>query len=1163
MHYARLLRFSLCWLLVSLSSILLLAQSDYTPFLIQPNRFFIAVPAFPQGSHKRPDISGKTKALGIKAGNPPAAGLAFAPIVDYGSGGVGAYTVAVGDLNGDGKPDLIVANESADSSGGNGSVGVLLGNGDGTFQPAVAYASGGYQTRSVAVADVNGDGKLDLLVTSCCGASGVVGVLLGNGDGSFQPVVTYASGGNDALTVVVADVNRDGKPDLVVANENSVDVGVLLGNGDGTFQTATTYPAGGLDNTSSVAVADVNGDGTPDLLAVNINSSGVTSSVAVLLGNFDGTFQTAVPYGTAGVGAQSIAVADVNGDQKPDLIVANCGSVACNSGAGVVSVLLGNGDGTFQPALPYGSGATATNISVVVADMDGDGKLDLICANDSGLVGVLLGKGDGTFQIAATFTSGTGSQSVAAADVNKDGKLDLLLAIYSANSAGVLINTSTQATTTSLSSFPDPSAFGQLVTLTATVTPQGVGVPTGTVNFLDGTSTLGSSALSGTGVATFSISTLTVGPHSLTAFYAGDSNFTSSTSTPVIQSVAQASTTLSLSSASNPAVYNQSIAFTATITPKFGGAATGTVNFMDGSTPIGSATVSGNTAALNTNLLGVGLHSIGAVYLGDSNFTGSLSSRLSQVVNKAMTTTALTSNPNPSLVGQTVTLTATITGLFGGNATGNVTFKSGTTTLGVATATAGVASLPTSFSTVGKVPLIATYAGDANFKVSASPTITQTVNGGFTGVPYLVGPIVVASTTTPEAEETVITDPSASPNLVAAITDFSLRVGGPGTNKYSVSTNAGATWSDSFIPLSGGFPVTSDGVTWQENRDPSIAIDNQENFYLSGVYELLAGGQVNVNPAAGVYVCQATAPNITLTAASCRPVFAFTAKTNNPFSEDKPSIATDNSTAATSGNVYVAWIHYTRCTKAGCKSKFIAFSRSTDHGATWTAPAQLSLPGTDVQWPQIVVGNDGTIYVAFETVLSTGTGQHFLSISSDGGVTFAKPLALTPSFQELSYSSTYRKNSGPGIAVSPVSGAEYIYDVYAVQSQTTASSVQFVRSKSPKGAGGFTAPFAMNDSTVGQRLFPAAAIDMSGTLHVAWLDTRNSPVVSQYDVYATYSQTLGATFAPNARITPALINAGTSMFIGDYMGITADPVAGVAHPVWSNKKMQTTTLTIR
>jgi len=388
----------------------------------------------------------------------------------YGSGGYDAYSVTVADVNGDGKPDLIVANACSNihSCADGGFVGVLLGNGNGTFQTAVTYASGGQNAYSVAVADVNGDGKPDLIVANGCAtiscANGSVGVLFGNGDGTFQTAVTYASGGQYAYSVAVADVNGDGKPDVVVTNGcagstncANTSVGVLFGNGDGTFQAAVTYASGG--QAYSVAVADVNGDGKPDLVVANrcdLRTSCGNGSVGVLLGNGDGTFQTAVTYGSGGFEAWGVVVADVNGDGKPDLVVANAcaNSDSCANSNGSVGVLFGNGDGTFQTAVPYGSGGYDP-FSVALADVNGDGKPDLIVANacgnnnsscSKGSVGVLLANGDGTFQTALTYISGgEAAWSVAVADVNGDGKPDIVVANRSGNSnsgsVGVLINT--------------------------------------------------------------------------------------------------------------------------------------------------------------------------------------------------------------------------------------------------------------------------------------------------------------------------------------------------------------------------------------------------------------------------------------------------------------------------------------------------------------------------------------------------------------------------------------------------------------------------------------------------------------------------------------------------------------------------------------------------
>ena len=215
----------------------------------------------------------------------------FLPAVMYDSDWSGDGSMAVADVNGDGKADMVVA--AVELNSGNGLVDVLLGNGDGTFRPAGGQSSGGRQTASVAVADVNGDGKPDILVANfcttgptCTDPSGVVGVLLGNGDGTFQPVVTYGSGGGFSLSIAVADVNGDGKPDVLVANESTSGVSVLLGNGDGTFKSAVTCDAG-LNWARSVQVADLNGDGKPDLAFTAYDYTGV---IGVLLGNGDGTF---------------------------------------------------------------------------------------------------------------------------------------------------------------------------------------------------------------------------------------------------------------------------------------------------------------------------------------------------------------------------------------------------------------------------------------------------------------------------------------------------------------------------------------------------------------------------------------------------------------------------------------------------------------------------------------------------------------------------------------------------------------------------------------------------------------------------------------------------------------------------------------------------------
>jgi hypothetical protein len=332
------------------------------------------------------------------------------------AGGTGPSAVAVADINGDGSVDLLIADKSG------GAVSVLLNDcaspATGTFAAAKNFSTGNGPA-AVAVADVNGDGRADIVTAN--GNDNTVSVLLGKGNGTFQAAQNFAVG-NTPYSVAVADLNGDGKLDVVAANENNNTVSVLLGNGNGTFQAAQNFSTG--SNPRAVAIADVNGDGVPDLITANYYSSG-SSTVSVLLGNGNGTFQTAQNFSVP-TGAEAVAVADLNGDGKPDLAVANEGG----GKGGVVSVLLGNGDGTFQAAQNTSTGANGPT-SIAVDDFNGDGKPDLVIAffgTTPGTVSVFLGNGDGTFAAAQNFTTGNSSFRVLAADVNGDGRADIVTA---------------------------------------------------------------------------------------------------------------------------------------------------------------------------------------------------------------------------------------------------------------------------------------------------------------------------------------------------------------------------------------------------------------------------------------------------------------------------------------------------------------------------------------------------------------------------------------------------------------------------------------------------------------------------------------------------------------------------------------------------------------
>lgn len=345
--------------------------------------------------------------------------------------GVNPRSITAADFDVDGNIDLAVANFNSDN------VSILLGNGTGGFvlAPGSPFPTGGDTPVSIITADFNEDGKIDLAVANFNTFN--VSILLGDGTGGFAPVLgsPFPTGGFGPSSIIAADFDGDGHIDFAVSNANSNNVSVFLGNGTGGFAPAPGSPfltGGSFPN--SITAADFNGNGIIDLAVLNQASN----NVSVLLGNGAGSFAPAPgsPFPTGGTAGTTITAADFNGDGKIDVVVSN--QITDN-----VSVLLGNGAGSLAPApgSPFPAGVDVPT-SITTADFNCDGKIDFAVSGGNN-VSVLLGNGTGSFVSApgSPFsTGGIGAVSLTAADFNDDGSIDLATANFFSNNVSILIN---------------------------------------------------------------------------------------------------------------------------------------------------------------------------------------------------------------------------------------------------------------------------------------------------------------------------------------------------------------------------------------------------------------------------------------------------------------------------------------------------------------------------------------------------------------------------------------------------------------------------------------------------------------------------------------------------------------------------------------------------
>ena len=717
--------------------------------------------------------------------------------------------VLVADFNGDGKADLAIAEKGANT------LSILLGNGDGTFAAPLIALTGGDTPLGLAVGDFNEDGHLDLAVANGgihgggkLDNPGNVGILLGNGNGTFQPVTNFL-GGDKPVSIAVGDFNHDGHLDLAVANGigsiPSNDITIFWGTGKGTFGTGTDLTTNG--NPSQVVTADFNNN---DFLDLAVPLGGPPGSLGILLSNKSGTFAGVVET-AGGSTINSVAVGDFDGDRILDVAVTDSGENTAMIGLGT-----GTGVFTYQLSKRVGSGP----VFIAVGDFNNDGKLDVAVANSlSGTVSVLLGRGTGEFQTAVDFITESGPSGVAVGDFNGDGLPDLAITNSGSNTVSILLNACGATTTTVTSSLNpsyfhqavtftatvssasggtptgsviwkdggsqfgsglltagvatvspsnlsvgthsitavysgdasfmtsisapvsqvvntnttaavtsslNPSYFGQAVTFTVTVTSLTAGTPTGTVDWYDGAVPYGNGLLTG-GVATVPGVNLAARTHSITAVYSGDALHTPSTSNVLLQ-VVNPNTTATVTSSLNPSHFGEAVTFTVTVSSASGGTPTGSVIWKDGGSQFGNGLLTGGVATVPGFNLAAATHSITADYSGDALHTPSTSNVLLQVVNANTTTTTVTSSLNPSYFHQAVTFTATVTSGSGGTPTGSVDWYDGAGQFGSGPLTAGVATVSPSNLSVATHSITAIYSGDALHPTSTSAPVSQVVN---------------------------------------------------------------------------------------------------------------------------------------------------------------------------------------------------------------------------------------------------------------------------------------------------------------------------------------------------------------------------------------------------------------------------------------------------
>jgi hypothetical protein len=747
-----------------------------------------------------------------------------------------AGDVVTADFNGNGRLDLAVLDYSSNT------VTVVLGNGDGTFQPAKIVATG-LSPGSLAVGDFNGDGKLDLVTANANDMS----VLLGNGDGTFQTATTFGIGSNP-LSAAVGDFNDDGKLDLAVLSYFGGDAyamasfyaNVLLGNGDGTFSgPSATALAGGDIN--SVAVADFNSDGKLDFATANYD----LGTASVLLGDGLGNLQPATEIPTGSDYPTSVVAGDVNGDGNIDLVTTN--GYVPYAQTNTVNVLMGDGHGSFGSAQIYPVGPYPD--PVVLGDVNRDGQVDLILTaslNSNRYVGVLLGGSGGAFTAPQYFGAGNGPSLVGAGDFNGDGWLDVAASNYFTDSVSVLINdtnwsaTSAPASSFAVSGFPSPTTAGVVGTFTVTAEDADGAAATGYAGTLHFSSSDAQAGLppdytftaSDQGTHTFSATLKTAGTQSLTVTDTTTAGLTGGDTGITVTPAAASHLAVSA-----PAGSTAGSQFSVTLTARdpYNNTATGYTGTVHFTSTDGQASLPGDYTFTVTD---ASVHAFGGVILktaGSQTVTASdtvsrvIKGSAAVVVSPAGASTMTVAGfRSPTTAGVAGGFTVTFKDPYGNRAsgyTGSVHF----------TCSDGKASLPANYT------FTAADAGVHTFSATLKTAGTQSISVTDTTTPSITGTDGGITVNAAAASQFILSAPSS----VTAGAPFSLTVTvedayGNVVTGYTGTINIKSTDRMATLPADYTFTATDQGMhtftglVLRKKGNQKITITDTQNSSLIG-----------------------------------------------------------------------------------------------------------------------------------------------------------------------------------------------------------------------------------------------------------------------------------------------------------------------------------------